>query len=80
MIFTDKKIYFGFKIEYIPIDLNQIISMKQSEFKISISVESYDEKTAETATLPKSVQFPNYGRYRFHILKAQIHDFNEDCV
>ena len=33
------------------VDLSQIIPMKTLEFKIPISVESYDEKTAEK--LPK---------------------------
>ena len=32
---------------YILIDLNWIFTMEPSEFKISIVVESYDEKTAE---------------------------------
>ena len=41
-------------IRYILIDLNKIFPIKLSEFEISHSVESYDEKT-EIATLPKSV-------------------------
>ena len=36
-----------FEIGYILIDLNWILPMKPSEFKISILVESYDEDTAE---------------------------------
>ena len=32
------------------------------------------------ATLPKSVYFPNYQRYRSQILVSQIGDFNEDRV
>ena len=46
-----------FKIEYILIDQNQIFTIKSSEFKISISVKSYDEKLlriTEIVTLPKS--------------------------
>ena len=43
----DKKIFFHSEIGYIHIDLNQIFKMKPSELKISISIESYDEKTAE---------------------------------
>ena len=42
-----KNIIFQFKIGYILKDLNMIFPMKPSEFKTSISVESYDEKTAE---------------------------------
>ena len=45
------------------IDLNQIFPMKQSEFKISISVECYEKKLLKTtaiATLPISAQFPSY--------------------
>ena len=37
---------FTFKIGYVLIDLNYIFPMRPSEFKISIPVESYDEKTA----------------------------------
>ena len=37
-------------------------------------------KITEIATLPKSVQFPNYQRYRSQILIAQIEDMNKDCV
>ena len=57
--------------------------MKPSEFKISISVESYDEKLlkiTEIATLLKIEMFLNYQRYRSQILIAQIEDLNEDCV
>ena len=43
--------------------------MKPSEFKISISVESYVEKTAES-----------YRSCRSQILIGQTEDFNEDCV
>ena len=42
-----KKNYITFEIGYILIDLNYIFLMKPSEFKIFISVESYDEKIAE---------------------------------
>ena len=42
-----KKIFFQFEIVYILIDLSYIFPVQQSEFKISISVGSYDEKTAE---------------------------------
>ena len=37
-------IFFPFGIWYILIELNEIFPMKPSEFKISISTESYDEK------------------------------------
>ena len=47
MIFMGKKILFEYKIGLILINLNQTFPMKPSEFKISILVESYDEKTAE---------------------------------
>ena len=73
-----------FKIQnkvYILIDLNFIFSMKPSELKISTSVESYDEKTAEKieiSTLPKNAYFPNNQRYLFKIMKAQVEDLNED--
>ena len=53
--------------------------MKPSEFKISISVESYNEKLLKITkilTLPKSRQFPNYQRYRSQILIAQIQDIH----
>ena len=36
-----------FKIEYILIDLNYILLMKSSEFKIPVYIKSYDEKTVE---------------------------------
>ena len=39
--------YFLYKMRCIRIDLGKIFPMKPSEFKNSISVESYDEKTAE---------------------------------
>ena len=47
LIFMDKKLIFQFVIGYILIGLNQTFPMKPSEFKIFISVESYDEKTSE---------------------------------
>ena len=48
MIFIDRKLFIlGFEIKYILIDLNKIFTMRPSEFKISVSVESIDEKTAE---------------------------------
>ena len=59
--------------------------MKPSEFKISISVESYDEITAEIAakiaknmcfSLPKSTYFPSYQRYQSKILISEIEDLN----
>ena len=34
----------------------------------------------DMATLPKNVWFPNYHRYQFQILIAQIEDLNKDCV
>ena len=45
------------KIRLILIEMNQIFPMKQSKFKISISVDNYDEKMlkiTKIATLPKS--------------------------
>ena len=65
------------------IDLADIMPRKLSEFEISVSVESYDEKMlkiTEIATLPKNTLFPNYPRYRFQIVRAQIVDLNEDSV
>ena len=53
--------------------------MKPSEFEISLSVKSYGKKKllkiAEITTI-----LPNYQRYRFQILIAQIDDLNEGCV
>jgi len=43
----DKTISFHFKIGLTLIDLNEIFPMKPSEFKISHSIKSYNEKTAE---------------------------------
>ena len=58
--------------------------MKPSELKKSISVESYDKKTAENYRnllgCRKAHNFPNYHRYQFHIFIAKIEDFNEDCI
>ena len=34
----------------------------------------------EIAMLPKTAKFPNYQRYRSHILVAQIEEFNKDSV
>ena len=53
--------------------------MQLSEFKVSISVESYDEKTDEITMLWKSVWFPNYQWYQIQMLIAQINDLNADC-
>ena len=47
--------------------------MKVSELKVSISVESYDEKTAEN-------KLPNYQRYRSKILIAEIESLNKYFV
>ena len=55
--------------------MNYIFPMKPSEFKISISVESYVGKLLKMtniATLPKSAYLPNYQRYQSQILIAQI--------
>ena len=51
--------------------------MKPSEFKISISVESYDEKTAENYRNSYVAEKPIVIA---QILIAQIDDLNEDCV
>ena len=42
-----KKIFFEFEIGNILLKLNYIFPMKLSEFKISILIESYDEKITE---------------------------------
>ena len=49
--------------------------MQQSEFKISIPVKSYDEKTAE-----KYRNCYVAEKQRSQILIAQIEYLNEDCV
>ena len=57
--------------------------MKPSEFKISHSVESYDEKflkITKIATLPKSAQFSNHQKYRYQISITQIEHLNKDYV
>ena len=57
--------------------------MKPSQFKISISVESYHEKTDENYQNSYIVEkglFPNYQRYLSQIVIVQIEDSNEDCV
>ena len=57
--------------------------MEPSEFKISFSVKSYDEKTAKNywnCYVDEKYIVHNYQRYRFQILIAQIEDLNEDCV
>ena len=44
----DEKIYFyNFVIGLILIDLKQILPMKPSKFETSVSVESYNKKTAK---------------------------------
>ena len=43
----DKNIFFKFKIRFVLLEQTRFLSMRESEFQISISVESYDEKTAE---------------------------------
>ena len=45
--FGDLFLFFLYEKEYMLIELNKILLLKPSEFKISISVESYDEKTTE---------------------------------
>ena len=47
IVFIDKENIWKSEIRYILIEMNQIFPMKPSESKISISVESYDEKTVE---------------------------------
>ena len=60
--------------------------MKPTEFKFSLSVESYDEKTAENyqnfyvAEKHICMYFPDYQRYRSQILIAHIEDLDQDCV
>ena len=59
--------------------MNYIFPMKPSEFKISISVESYVGKLLKMtniATLPKTAKLSNYQRYRFQIFIAQIEGLN----
>ena len=49
--------------------------MEPTDFKFSVSVESYDEITAENYqifTLWKSAWFSNYIRYQLKIALAQI--------
>ena len=57
--------------------------MEPSEVKISISVYSYDEKTAEDYRnfyVAEKRIFINYERYLPQILIAQIEDLNVVCV
>ena len=64
-------------------DLNLIFPMKLSEFKISFSIESYDEKTAENYRNCYVVEkriVSKHQRYRFKILTSQIEELNENCV
>ena len=42
-----KKIFLKLKIRLSLIDMIQILLMESSEFEISLTVENYDEKTAE---------------------------------
>ena len=53
--------------------------MEPSEFKISISVESYDGKTAENYRNCYVVEMLIVFK-RFLILLAQIGELNKDCV
>ena len=55
--------------------------MKLSEFKISFSIESYDEKTAENYRnyyVAEEHIDCKHQRYRSQILIEQIVDLNED--
>ena len=54
--------------------------MKLSKFKISIAIESYDEKTAHDYRNYYFAEKSIVSRYRSQILIAQIEDLNEDCV
>ena len=60
--------------------MNQIFSMKLSEFDISLLVESYDTILPKFLRCRKAHSFQTIKRYRFQILIAQIEDMNEDCV
>jgi len=57
LIFINGKNIFTFETQYILIDLNWIFPIEPSEFKISISVKSYDDMMSyddDIAMLPKS--------------------------
>ena len=47
----DEKYFLKFEIDYNLIDLNYIFPIKPSDFRISISVDSYDEKTVENTQI-----------------------------
>ena len=51
--FTDEKIFSKFKLVSCLIDMIQILSMKPSESKISLSVQSYDEKLLKVREITK---------------------------
>ena len=74
--------FFLIEKEYILIDLNLIFPTKPSELKIPISVESYDEKTAEK--LPKLLCCRKAHSFQsikdIQNLISQIEDANEDFV
>ena len=57
--------------------------MKPSEFRISISVENYDVKTAENyrnCYVDEKRIVSKVSKFLFQILIAQIEDLNECCV
>ena len=71
LIFLDRKIFLELVIEYILIDLNNI----SSENKITIFVESHDEKTAKNDrkyyVAEKRIFSKLLKIYQYQILKAQ---------
>ena len=76
LISIDKKIISESEIRNILIGMKQIFPMKPSEFKIFISVESYDKKNCWK--LPKFQQFRK--SHSFQTLIAQIEDLKNECV
>ena len=66
------KVFWKIEIEYILVDLKEIFPVKPSEFKVLISVERYDEKTAENYRNCYVAE----KRIVFKLLKISIPNFN----
>ena len=83
-IYLFDKLFFEFDIGYILIELNQIFPMKPSELKISLSVESYDEKPDENEqncyVAEKRIVSKLSEKYWSQMQIGQTKNFNEDCV
>ena len=76
-----EKYIFIYEIEYILTDLNWIFTMKPTKFKISISVESYDEKTTDNYRNCYIDEKHIVSKLsKISILVVQIEDLNEDGV